>query len=115
RTDRRGQSAFAPENFTTLAHFSVSEAMSFPNSAGVIGIPSPPSSASRTLSFGPAGAAFDAPLRPVTISGGRPLGATVPYPTPPRNRVPFGLSSAHPELPPRACPPSRRARAGRQP
>jgi hypothetical protein len=27
-------SAFAPENFTTFAHFSVSSAMSLPNSAG---------------------------------------------------------------------------------
>jgi len=36
------QPGFAPENFTTLTHFSVSPAMSLPNSAGVIGIGKPP-------------------------------------------------------------------------
>src|SRR5215475_181772 len=46
------QSGFAPENFTTFAHFSVSSAMNLPNSAGVIGIGTPPRPASRALIVG---------------------------------------------------------------
>jgi hypothetical protein len=46
-------SAFAPENLTTFAHFSVSSAMSLPNSAGESAITAPPrSSASRALIVG---------------------------------------------------------------
>jgi hypothetical protein len=44
----------------TLAHFSVSSATSFPNSAGVIGMGSPPSSARRACNFGSANTAFTA-------------------------------------------------------
>jgi hypothetical protein len=44
-----GQSAFAPENLTTLAHLSVSSATNFRNSATVIGIGSAPSSANRAV------------------------------------------------------------------
>jgi hypothetical protein len=43
--DRAGvidQSGLAPENFTTLAHFSVSSAMSFPKSAAGPGSIVPP-------------------------------------------------------------------------
>jgi hypothetical protein len=40
-------SGFAPENLTTLAHFSVSSAMSFPKSAGQPGSTVPPRSARR--------------------------------------------------------------------
>ena len=36
-TDAMTQSTLAPESLTTLAHFSVSSAMSFPKSAGYIG------------------------------------------------------------------------------
>src|SRR5215472_3428163 len=75
------QSGFAFENFATFAHFSISSAMNFPNWAGVIGIGSPPSSASRALSFGSASTAFTAVLSVSTISGGVPLGATMPYHT----------------------------------
>src|SRR6516225_3389971 len=44
----------------TLPHFSVSSATSFPNSAGVIGMSSPPSSARRACNFGSANTAFTA-------------------------------------------------------
>jgi hypothetical protein len=44
--------AFAPENLTTLAHFSASSAISFPNAAGVIDIGSAPKSASRAFRLG---------------------------------------------------------------
>ena len=43
------QSGFAPENLTTLAHFSVSLAMNFSNSAGRSAITVEPRSASRAL------------------------------------------------------------------
>src|SRR5262249_39911061 len=75
------QSGFAPENFTTFAHFSLSSAMNFPNAAGVIGTGTPPSSASRVSSFGSASTAFTALLSVSTISDGVPLGATMPYHT----------------------------------
>ena len=38
-----------PENLTTLPHFSVSSAISFPNSAGEPGRTVPPTSTSRAL------------------------------------------------------------------
>ncbi len=41
------QSGFAPEIVTTFAHFSVSSAMNLPNSAGDIGVGTPPRSANR--------------------------------------------------------------------
>ena len=44
----------------TLPHFSVSSATSSPNSAGVIGMGSPPSSAKRACNFGSANIAFTA-------------------------------------------------------
>jgi hypothetical protein len=44
----------------TLPHFSVSSATSFPNSAGVIGMGSPASSARRVCNFGSANTAFTA-------------------------------------------------------
>jgi|SRR6267154_6359539 hypothetical protein len=49
------QSAFAPENFTTFAHFSVSTAMSFPKSAGEPAITVPLKLASRAFIFGQLG------------------------------------------------------------
>jgi hypothetical protein len=42
------QSALAPENFITLAHFSVSSAISFPKSAGEPASAVPPRSARRS-------------------------------------------------------------------
>ena len=50
----RGQSGLAPENLTTLAHFTVSSAMSMPKSAGEPRSTVPPRSASRDLILGSA-------------------------------------------------------------
>src|SRR4030088_2192060 len=47
----RSQSTDTPANSTTLRHFSVSSAISLPNSGGVIGIGWPPSSASLAASL----------------------------------------------------------------
>ena len=63
-----------PANSTTLRHFSVSFAISRPNSAGVIGLGMPAVSASRATSSGPSSASLTALLRRPTISGGVPLG-----------------------------------------
>src|SRR5262249_62192441 len=52
------QSALTPANFTTLAHFSVSLAMNFPNSAGEPDNAVPPRSARRALNWGSARAAL---------------------------------------------------------
>src|SRR6202023_1025956 len=57
-----GHSGLAPENFTTFAHFSVSATTRLPNSAGVIGIGAPPSSAKRACNLGSARTAFTARL-----------------------------------------------------
>src|SRR5262249_28577532 len=46
---RTDQSGLMPADFTTLAHFSVSSAMSLPKSAGESASTSPPSSASRAF------------------------------------------------------------------
>src|SRR5262245_29783123 len=63
---------------TTLAHFSVSSAMNLPNSAGDIGIGTPPRSASRFLIVGSARPALIASLSLSTISVGVFLGAPMP-------------------------------------
>src|SRR5262245_64191102 len=63
----------------TFAHFSVSSATNFPNSAGVIGMGSPASSARRACNFGSANTAFTAWFSFSTIVGGVPLGAAIPY------------------------------------
>src|SRR6266550_6868872 len=47
-------STLMPANFTTLAHFSVSSAMSLPKSAGVVGTGTPPSSLNRAFILGSA-------------------------------------------------------------
>ena len=49
-------SAFAPEETTTFAHFSVSDAMTLPKSSGVPGMGLPPISASFSRIFGSASA-----------------------------------------------------------
>ena len=67
-------SALAPENFTTLPHFSVSSAMSLPKSAGVPASTAAPRSANRALSLGSARPALTALLSVSTISGGRARG-----------------------------------------
>jgi hypothetical protein len=69
----------APEILTTLAQRSVSSTMNLPNSAGVIGIGSPPSSASLSFTFGSACAARISLLSVAMISGGVPLGALIAY------------------------------------
>src|SRR5262249_9997409 len=73
------QSGFAPENFTTFAHFSVSSAMNLRNSAGDIGIGTPPRSASRVLIVESARPALIASLSLSTISAGVFLGTPTPY------------------------------------
>src|SRR6516225_817426 len=73
------QYGFAPENFTTFAHFSVSSAMNLPNSAGDIGICRPSKSASRALIVGSARPALIASLSLSTISAGVFLGTPTPY------------------------------------
>src|SRR5471032_38074 len=62
----------------TLAHFSVSAARKRPNSAGVIGIGTPPSSTMRALSLGSASAAPTALLGLSTIPLGVAAGAPMP-------------------------------------
>jgi hypothetical protein len=52
------QSGFAPKNFTTLAHFSVSSAMNLPKAEGARGNASPPMSANRVFNFGSASPAL---------------------------------------------------------
>src|SRR5450432_857090 len=52
--DAADYSGLAPENLTTLAHFSVSSAMNLPNSAAELVITVPPRSAIRSLTLGSA-------------------------------------------------------------
>src|SRR5258708_19467229 len=87
-------SALAPENLTTLAHFSVSSATSLPKSAGEPASGVPPKSASRALIFGSASPALISLLSLSTISA-RPF-----FPPPP----PFPPPSPLP--PPTPPPPS---------
>src|SRR5262245_30734923 len=74
-----GHSDLRPANFTTFAHFSVSSTMNFPKSAGVMGIGTPPTSASRALILGSARPALNSLLSLSTISAGVPFGAPTPY------------------------------------
>src|SRR5215470_7257575 len=76
---RLHHSAFTPENLTTLAHFSVSSAMSLPNSAGESASPTSPRSASRALILGSASAALISLLSLSMISSGVSRGAPTPY------------------------------------
>ena len=75
---RHSQSGLMPANFTTLAHFSVSSAMSFPKSAGEPGIGVPPRSANLALILGSARAALISLLSLSMISAGVFLGAPMP-------------------------------------
>src|ERR1700730_7198496 len=81
RRDRvaAGQFALAPENSITFAHFSVSSAMIFANSAGEPMIGGPPSSANRAWIAGSAKAVLISRLSLSTISGGVPLRAHKPF------------------------------------
>src|SRR5262249_47960346 len=77
--NRPHQSALAPDNLTTLAHFSVSSAMSFPKSAGEPKSGVPPRSASPAFIFGSPGPALISLLSLSMISTGVPLGAPMPF------------------------------------
>jgi hypothetical protein len=73
------QSGLAPENLTTLAHFSVSSAMSFPKSAGdpeTVVLPRP---ASCALILGSDSAALIYPFSFSMIPVGEFLGAPMPF------------------------------------
>src|SRR5713101_9190935 len=71
-------SGFAPENLITLAHFSVSSAMSLPKSAEEPGSTVPPRSANRAFSLGSARPALISALSFPTISDGAFVGALRP-------------------------------------
>src|SRR4030081_377005 len=72
-------SGFAPENLTTLPHFSVFSAINFPKSVGEPASTVPPRSARRAFSFGSARPALISLLRLSLISAGAFLGAPPPY------------------------------------
>src|SRR5262249_54999422 len=73
------QSAFAPDNLTTFAHFSVSSANSLAKSAGEPGSGVPPSSAIRAFILGSTKAALSSRLSVSTMAAGVPAGAAMPY------------------------------------
>src|SRR5262249_5501202 len=73
------QSALMPTDLTTLAHFSVSSAMSLPKSAGKPGSAVPPRLASFALNLGLARPALISLLSLSIICGGVVLGAPTPY------------------------------------
>src|SRR5262245_33212725 len=73
------QSALMPANLITLPHFSISSAISFPNSAGDPGSARPPRSARRSFILGSASAALTSLLSFSTISAGVAFGAPTPY------------------------------------
>src|SRR5262249_9135391 len=63
----------------TLAHFSVSSAMNFPNSAGVRASGRPPRAKRRALILGSAKAVLISRLSLSITSSGVPLGAAMPH------------------------------------
>src|SRR5262245_24381868 len=75
---RPHQSVLAPENLTTLPHFSVSSAISLPKSAGEPASTVPPRSASRAFMLGSARPALISLLSLSTISTGVFFGAPIP-------------------------------------
>src|ERR1700719_3386062 len=83
KTDRarypRDQSALAPENFTTFAHFCVSSEMKVPNSADEPVSIMPPSSVSLVFSLGSARPALISLLSLSMTSVGVFFGAPTPY------------------------------------
>jgi hypothetical protein len=94
---RTDQSGFAPENFTALAHFSVSAAIKAPT-AVLNGIGVLPSSASRALIFGSARPALISVFNFATIQwvwswARRHQGKSSPR-SPARNRPPLGRPAA---------------------
>src|SRR5262245_45003956 len=75
---QRDHSGLMPADLITLAHFSVSSAISLPNSAGDPGSATP-RSARRTFILGSARAALTSLLSCSTISAGVFLGTPTPY------------------------------------
>src|SRR2546430_16922925 len=73
------QSALAPESFTTLAHFSVSCAMSLPKSSGEPGMAMPPRSANRAFTLESARPALTSRFNLWTMSAAVPVGPPSPY------------------------------------
>src|SRR3954463_3034912 len=73
------QSGFAPANFTTFAHFTVSSFTCLPKSAGEPAIGEALSSAKRALALGSASIALTSLLSLATMSAGVPFGAPIPY------------------------------------
>src|SRR5262249_17979510 len=76
---KRSHCGLMPANLSTLAHFSVSSAISLPKSAEDPASTVPPTSASLAFSFGSARAALTSVLSFATISAGEFLGAPMPY------------------------------------
>src|SRR5580692_625735 len=72
------QFAFAPENFTTLAHFAVSSATNLPNSPAEPGSTMPPSAVTLAFSAGSASAALISPLSLSMTAAGVFFGAPMP-------------------------------------
>src|SRR5262245_57441564 len=72
------QSGFAPENMTTLAHFSVSATIILPKSSGEPASVMPPRSAKRAFNLGSASPALISLLSLSTISAGVAFGAPMP-------------------------------------
>src|SRR4029077_16987797 len=72
-------STLMPANLITFAHFSVSAAISLPNSDGPITIGSAPKAASRASRAGSAKAALVSLLSLSTIAGGVIFGAQSPH------------------------------------
>ena len=79
RTARPPQSAFAPENLTTLPHFSVSSASSLAKSAGEPGSTVALRSVNRAFRLGSASPALTARLSMVMIPAEVPFGTPRPY------------------------------------
>src|SRR5262245_22241378 len=77
--NRADHSALIPTDLITLAHFSVSSAMSLPKSAGEPDNAEPPTSARRALNVGSASAVLISLLSLPTISAGVPVGTPTPY------------------------------------
>src|SRR5262249_52739665 len=94
------QSALMPANLITLAHFSVSSAISFPNSAGDPGSATPPRSAGRAVILGSSRGALTSLLSVSMILAGVFLGAPIPYQKlasyPARTRPQSGCLAASP-------------------
>src|SRR5262245_11547332 len=67
---------FAPENLTTLPHFSVSSAMSLPKSATEPGSTMPPRSANRAFNLGSASPALIFAIELINDLGRRVFGGT---------------------------------------